>query len=60
MAADPIVVREGEGHVVGNVEFLARSADTPRFNFAIIEIAAGRVLEAHQHGGGRRLLHPRR
>ena len=49
MAADPIVVREGEGHVVGNVEFLARSADTPRFNFAIIEIAAGRVLEAHQH-----------
>jgi mannose-6-phosphate isomerase-like protein (cupin superfamily) len=44
-----IVVRPGEGHVLGNVEFLARTADTPRFNFAIIEIAAGRELEAHVH-----------
>jgi mannose-6-phosphate isomerase-like protein (cupin superfamily) len=34
---------------VGNVEFLARTADTPRFNFGIVEIAAGRVLEAHVH-----------
>jgi mannose-6-phosphate isomerase-like protein (cupin superfamily) len=49
MAARPIVVPPGEGHVVGNVEFLARTADTPRFNFSIIEIAAGRVLEAHVH-----------
>jgi mannose-6-phosphate isomerase-like protein (cupin superfamily) len=31
-----VVVRPGEGHHVGNVEFLARSADTPRFNLAII------------------------
>ena len=31
-----VVVRPGEGHRVGNVEFLARSADTPRFNFSII------------------------
>jgi mannose-6-phosphate isomerase-like protein (cupin superfamily) len=36
------VVRPGEGHRVGNVEFLARSADTPRFNLAVIEIGAGR------------------
>jgi mannose-6-phosphate isomerase-like protein (cupin superfamily) len=49
MAARPIVVPPGEGHVVGNVEFLARTADTPRFNLSIIEIAAGRVLEAHVH-----------
>ena len=42
-------VAPGEGHVLGNVEFLARTADTPRFNFAIIEIAAGRELEAHAH-----------
>jgi mannose-6-phosphate isomerase-like protein (cupin superfamily) len=35
--------------VIGNVEFLARTADTPRFNFAIIEIAAGRELEPHTH-----------
>jgi hypothetical protein len=39
MGVQPIVVRPGEGHRVGNVEFLARTADTPRFTFAIIEIA---------------------
>ncbi len=33
-----VVVGPGEGHRVGNVEFLARSADTPRFNLAVIEI----------------------
>jgi mannose-6-phosphate isomerase-like protein (cupin superfamily) len=33
-----VVVQPGEGHRVANVEFLARSADTPRFNLAIIEI----------------------
>jgi mannose-6-phosphate isomerase-like protein (cupin superfamily) len=44
-----IVVRPGEGHRVGNVEFLARTADTPRFTFAIIEIEAGRLLEPHAH-----------
>jgi mannose-6-phosphate isomerase-like protein (cupin superfamily) len=52
MTGEPraIVVPPGEGHVVGNVEFLARTADTPRFNFAIIEIQAGRELESHVHG----------
>ena len=49
MEAAPIVVPPGQGHVLGNVEFLARTADTPRFNFAIIEIAAGRELEPHVH-----------
>jgi mannose-6-phosphate isomerase-like protein (cupin superfamily) len=44
-----IVVPPGEGHRVGNVEFLARTADTPRFTFGIIEIAVGRELEAHVH-----------
>jgi mannose-6-phosphate isomerase-like protein (cupin superfamily) len=48
-AAQPIVVRQGQGHRVGNVEFLARTADTPRFNLGIIEIAPGRELEAHVH-----------
>ena len=33
-----IVVRPGEGLRVGNVEFLARSDDTPRFNLALITI----------------------
>jgi mannose-6-phosphate isomerase-like protein (cupin superfamily) len=32
-----------------DAEFLARTADTPRFTFGIIEIAAGRELEAHVH-----------
>jgi mannose-6-phosphate isomerase-like protein (cupin superfamily) len=44
-----IVVPPGQGHRVGNVEFLARTADTPRFNFAIIEIVAGRELDEHVH-----------
>ena len=44
-----VVVAPGAGHRVGNVEFLARTADTPRFTFGIIEIAAGRELEAHAH-----------
>jgi mannose-6-phosphate isomerase-like protein (cupin superfamily) len=45
----PIVVPPGQGHRVGNVEFLARTVDTPRFTFGIIEIAPGRDLEAHLH-----------
>ena len=48
-APKPVVVSPGEGHRIGNVEFLARTADTPRFTFGIIEIAAGRVLEEHVH-----------
>jgi mannose-6-phosphate isomerase-like protein (cupin superfamily) len=47
----PIVVPPGEGHRVGNVEFLARSADTPRFTFGIIDIDPGREIEAHVHDG---------
>jgi mannose-6-phosphate isomerase-like protein (cupin superfamily) len=46
---DPIIVAPGEGHRIGNVEFLARTADTPRFTFGIIEIAVGRELETHVH-----------
>jgi mannose-6-phosphate isomerase-like protein (cupin superfamily) len=49
MSPQPVVVPPGEGHRVGNVEFLARTVDTPRFTFGIIEIAAGRELEAHVH-----------
>jgi mannose-6-phosphate isomerase-like protein (cupin superfamily) len=49
MEAQPIVIRSGEGHRLGNVEFLARTVDTPRFTFGIIEIASGRALEAHVH-----------
>jgi mannose-6-phosphate isomerase-like protein (cupin superfamily) len=45
----PVVVPPGQGHRVGNVEFLARTTDTPRFNCGIIQIEAGRVLEEHVH-----------
>ena len=45
----PVVVHPGQGHRVGNVEFLARTADTPRFTFGIIEFQANRTLEAHVH-----------
>ena len=49
MASEAIVIAPGQGHRVGNVEFLARTRDTPRFTFGIIEIQPGRVLEAHVH-----------
>jgi mannose-6-phosphate isomerase-like protein (cupin superfamily) len=49
MSPQPIVVPPGEGHRVGNVEFLARTADTPRFTLGIIDFAPGRELEAHVH-----------
>ncbi len=49
MSTRAIVVAPGQGHRTGNVEFLARTADTPRFTFAIIEIAAGRELDEHVH-----------
>ncbi len=49
MEPRPVIVRPGRGHRVGNVEFLARTADTPRFTFGVIEIAPGRELEAHVH-----------
>ena len=44
-----VVVPPGAGHRVGNVEFLARTTDTPRFTFGIIEIQPGRELEQHAH-----------
>jgi mannose-6-phosphate isomerase-like protein (cupin superfamily) len=49
MQPRPVVVPPGQSHRVGNVEFLARTVDTPRFTFGIIEIAPGRELEAHAH-----------
>ena len=51
MPDTPIIVPPGEGHRVGNVEFLARTVDTPRFTFGIIDIAPGREVEAHVHDG---------
>ena len=45
-----VVVRPGEGYRVGNVEFLARTRDTPRFNVGIVTIQPHRDgPEAHAH-----------
>jgi mannose-6-phosphate isomerase-like protein (cupin superfamily) len=44
-----VIVPPGEGTRYGNVEFLARTADTPRFTFGIIDFQARRELEAHVH-----------
>jgi len=49
MASGPLIVRGGEGQRVGNVEFLARTKDTPRFNLGIIEMSPGRSMEQHVH-----------
>ena len=49
MSARPVVVPPGAGHRVGNVEFLAGTAETPRFTFGIIDFAPGRELEPHVH-----------
>jgi mannose-6-phosphate isomerase-like protein (cupin superfamily) len=49
MEPSAIVVRPGEGARVGNVEFLARTKDTPRFTFGIIDFVPGRQLEPHVH-----------
>ena len=46
----PVVVTEvGGGHRVGNVEFLARTEDTPFFNLAIIVLRPGQGVESHVH-----------
>ncbi len=41
-----MVVPPGAGHRVGNVEFLARSRDTPRFNLGLI------TMQPHREGPG--------
>jgi mannose-6-phosphate isomerase-like protein (cupin superfamily) len=50
--SEAVVVRPGEGLRVGNVEFLALSEHTPRFNLSIITMAPGRHGPAsHVHAG---------
>jgi mannose-6-phosphate isomerase-like protein (cupin superfamily) len=45
-----VVVPPGAGHRVGNVEFLARSADTGRFNLGVITMQPRRDgPPAHEH-----------
>jgi mannose-6-phosphate isomerase-like protein (cupin superfamily) len=45
-----VIVRPGDGYRVGNVEFLARTQDTPRFNLSVITIQPHRDgPPIHQH-----------
>jgi mannose-6-phosphate isomerase-like protein (cupin superfamily) len=47
-----VVVQPGEGQRVANIEFLARSEDTPRFNLSIITVQArSDGPEMHVHAG---------
>jgi mannose-6-phosphate isomerase-like protein (cupin superfamily) len=46
-----VVVEPGAGHRVGNMEFLARTVDTPHFNLARIVLRPGHGVEGHVHQG---------
>ncbi len=49
-APQPVLVQPGAGLRAGNVEFLALSSDTPRFNLSIVTISPGRHgPPAHVH-----------
>jgi mannose-6-phosphate isomerase-like protein (cupin superfamily) len=52
MSPEVVVVRPGEGLRVGNVEFLALSEHTPRFNLSIAMMAPhreGPAAHVHRH-----------
>ncbi len=49
MSRPVVVVEPGHGHRVGNVEFLARTEDTPFFNLAVIVLRPGQGVEGHRH-----------
>ena len=49
MSRPVVVVEPDRGHRVGNVEFLARTTDTPFFNLAIVVLGPGQGVESHRH-----------
>jgi quercetin dioxygenase-like cupin family protein len=49
VSREVVVVAPGAGHRVGNVEFLARTVDTPHFNLARIVLPPGHGVEGHVH-----------
>jgi mannose-6-phosphate isomerase-like protein (cupin superfamily) len=49
MTRQVVVVEPGSGQRVGNVEFLARTTDTPFFNLAAVELEPGQGVEGHRH-----------
>ena len=49
MSRPVVVVEPGQGHRVGNVEFLARTDDTPFFNLGIVVLRPGQGVDGHVH-----------
>ena len=49
MSRPVVVVEAGQGHRVGNVEFLARTVDTTFFNLAIVVLEPGQGVGSHRH-----------
>lgn len=49
MSRPVVVVEPGQGQRVGNVEFLARTSDTPFFNLSIIVLRPGQGVASHVH-----------
>ena len=51
MSRPVVVVEPGQGDRVGNVEFLARTVDTPYFNLGIVRLEPGQGVDGHRHTG---------
>jgi len=51
MSRPVVVVEVGQGQRLGNVEFLARTTDTPFFNLGIVTLEPGQGVERHVHHG---------
>ena len=49
MSRQVVVVEPGQGQRVGNVEFLARTDDTPYFNLALVVLRPGQGVDGHRH-----------
>lgn len=49
MSRPAVVVEPGRGERVGNVEFLARTKDTPFFNLAVVTLQPGQGVDRHVH-----------
>ena len=56
MSRPVVVVEPGQGDRVGNVEFLARTDDTPFFNLAMVVLRPGQGVDGHVHDGRGRLV----
>ena len=49
MSRQVVVVEPGGGDRVGNVEFLARTVDTPFFNLSVVTLRPGQGVASHRH-----------